>query len=215
MLRARLLLSLLWISQVARILADWGLRITAFLELRDLGGREKESAWHLATAVYILPFIVLAPLHGSLSNGLPKRGALVASSLFCLLVLLIFTPTQGPWIWCLGMMALGSALYSATRYAILPAAALAAPPTDQDQFHGRVEKHTDDSSFVKKPKSLCVCIDDDNPDDERMAGVLVDTVAVGSDGLRRIQVRCFVRRFNANGSAPNSEACSSTWALLD
>ena len=131
MLGARLRFSLLWLSQVSRILADWGLRITAFLELRRLGGNQ-DSAWYLVTAVFIAPFILLAPFHGCLSNSLPRRWVLVAACLLCLLAVAAFVPGSplgavalpgGPWLWALGIMALGSALYSATRYAMLPAVA--------------------------------------------------------------------------------------------
>jgi hypothetical protein len=94
----------------------------------------------------------------------------------------------------------------------LPLAVLAAA-TDQDTFRGKVEKFTSDNGF-DNPKRLCVCIHDDNPQDERMAGVLVDTLVTGSDGRRRIQVRCFVRRFATDGSNTTSEACTSTWAPL-
>ena len=103
-------------------------------------------------------------------------------------------------------------LVSGASLAVLPATSFAAA-TDQDTFRGKVSKFTTDSSF-DNPKRLCVCINDDNADDERIAGVLVDTLVLGGDGLRRIQVRCFVRRFNADGSAANSEACTSTWAPL-
>jgi 1-acyl-sn-glycerol-3-phosphate acyltransferase len=119
---ARVRFVFLWLSQVARVLADWGLRITAFLELRKLGGRDQDSAWYAATAVYIAPFVLLAPFHGCLSNSLPRRWVLVAAGLFCLVAVLAFVPT-GPWYVSLGIMALGSALYSATRYAMLPAVA--------------------------------------------------------------------------------------------
>src|SRR5262249_46927488 len=109
-------------AQVARVLADWGLRITALLAVRDNNHFQHDSAWYLVTAVYITPFIVLAPLHGSLSNGLPKRWVMVASALFCFVAFAAFAPA-GPWLWCLGLVALGSALYIPTRYAVLPAAA--------------------------------------------------------------------------------------------
>ena len=63
------------------VLADWGLRITALLEARHLPRFNHASAWYLVTAVFIAPFVVLAPLHGSLSNGLAARWVLVASSI--------------------------------------------------------------------------------------------------------------------------------------
>jgi hypothetical protein len=105
-------------------------------------------------------------------------------------------------------------LACACTLATLPAASLAAPPTAQEKFESKVERFTNDSSFVDNPKRLCVCIADNNADDERMAGVMVDTIAVGADNLRRIQVRCFVRRFSADGSNVNSEACQTDWHIL-
>jgi 1-acyl-sn-glycerol-3-phosphate acyltransferase len=122
-LSSRLRLGSLWISQVARVLADGALRIAAFLELRQVGGRDSDSAWHLTCAVFFAPFIILAPFLGCLSNGLPRRWVLTGSALVALVGVAVFLP-HGPWIGALGVVALGSALYSAARYAMLPAAAL-------------------------------------------------------------------------------------------
>lgn len=108
-----------WVSQVARVLADWALRITVFQMLVS----SMQSAWHVVTAIFILPFILLAPFCGSVSNSLPKRWVLVFSSLFCFAVAWGFTLTNGPWLIALGLTALGSALYGPTRYAVLPAIA--------------------------------------------------------------------------------------------
>src|SRR6266404_3438297 len=80
-LSSRLRLGSLWISQAARVLSDWGLRITAFEELRRGGGPDRDSAWHLTTAVFIAPFIVLAPFVGCLSHNLPRRWVLTGAAL--------------------------------------------------------------------------------------------------------------------------------------
>ncbi len=122
MLSSRLRLGFLWLSQVARVLSDWGLRITAFEELRQAGGPDSDSAWHLTTAVFIAPFILLAPFLGCLSNGLPRRWVLTGAAAVGLAGVAAFLP-GGPWLVALGVVALGSALYSAARYAMLPAAA--------------------------------------------------------------------------------------------
>jgi 1-acyl-sn-glycerol-3-phosphate acyltransferase len=122
-LGARIRFASLWLSQVARVLADWCLRIGAWLEAARAGEAQRNSAWHLVTAVFIAPFIFLAPLNGCVSNGLPKRWVLTGAAAYCLLVTAGFTAAGGPWLWCLGLMAVGSALYSPTRYAMLPAAA--------------------------------------------------------------------------------------------
>jgi hypothetical protein len=53
--------------------ADWCLRLTTVLALKEAAG---DSGWHLATAAFIALFVVLAPLNGCLSNGLPRRAIL-------------------------------------------------------------------------------------------------------------------------------------------
>ena len=98
--------------------------------------------------------------------------------------------------------------------AALPTVSLAASATDQQKFQGKIGKFTSENSFVSNPKRTCVCIDDDKADDERMAGVVLQDVFVGGDGLRRVRVRCFVRRFKSDGSSDVNEACSGNWVLL-
>jgi 1-acyl-sn-glycerol-3-phosphate acyltransferase len=121
-LGARLRLASLWVSQVARVLGDWCLRVLAFLSWSGPAGG-KGDAWHVATAVFIAPFILLAPLNGCLNNGLPRRSVLFGSAVFTLLVVAVFAAWGWPWMACLGVVALGSALYSPARYAMLPAVA--------------------------------------------------------------------------------------------
>jgi acyl-[acyl-carrier-protein]-phospholipid O-acyltransferase/long-chain-fatty-acid--[acyl-carrier-protein] ligase len=121
--RARLRLGSLWVSQTARVLADWCLRLVAFLAAAGPGRQQIGSAWHLATAVFIAPFILLAPVNGTLCNDLSRRRVLVASAAIVLAVVAGFALTGGPWIVCLGLTALAVAVYSPARYAMLPAAA--------------------------------------------------------------------------------------------
>lgn len=116
-------LFLLWISQAARVLGDGCLRLVAMLELTGAGESGRLSAFHLTTALFVGPFVLLAPLNGCLSNSLPRRAVLVASAALTLLALLIFWLTGGPWIVCTVVVGAGAALNSAARYAILPAAA--------------------------------------------------------------------------------------------
>jgi 1-acyl-sn-glycerol-3-phosphate acyltransferase len=118
---ARLRLASLWVSQCARVLADWCLRVAAFLQWAAAG--QPDTAWHVATAVFTAPFILLAPLNGCLSNGLPRRGVLAGSSAFSLAAVAVFAWLGAPWMACLGVVALAAALYSPARYALLPAAA--------------------------------------------------------------------------------------------
>ncbi len=121
-LGARIRLLSLWISQVARVLADWCLRVTAFLTWYRAEGSVGD-AWHVATAVFIAPFVLLAPLNGPINNSLPRRWVMVGSSAFALLVVTAFATGHWPWMICLGVVALGSAIYSPARYALLPAVA--------------------------------------------------------------------------------------------
>jgi 1-acyl-sn-glycerol-3-phosphate acyltransferase len=86
------------------------------------GPAQRESVWHLVVGLFALPAVFLAPVYGAFANSLPKRWVLVGSAVFCLVVTLAFAPAQG-WFWCLGLVALGSALYMPVRYALLPSAA--------------------------------------------------------------------------------------------
>jgi 1-acyl-sn-glycerol-3-phosphate acyltransferase len=120
---ARIRFASLWVSQAARVLADWTLRVAAFAEWARLHKEQPAAAWQLATVVFITPWIVLAPLNGCLSNALPRRWVLVGSAAYTLAVVALFSFFSGSWLICLGAVALGAAVYSPTRYAMLPAAA--------------------------------------------------------------------------------------------
>ncbi len=124
MATARLRFASLWISQETRILSEWALRITVWLEVARQSVSGSNSAWHLTTAIFIAPFVILAPLHGAVSNALPRRWVLVGSAVLALAALLPFVPSHGPWLWAMGLSAIGAALYSPTRFAMLPAVAV-------------------------------------------------------------------------------------------
>jgi len=117
----------LWTSQVARALADWCQRMFVILELARDGPQGRGSAWFLVTALFIFPFILLAPINGAISNGLPKRNVLVGAATFCLLVLAAITgigdTSEPALLGTLLLVAVGSAIYNPTRYALLPAVA--------------------------------------------------------------------------------------------
>jgi 1-acyl-sn-glycerol-3-phosphate acyltransferase len=81
------------------------------------------AGWHLTTAIWITPFIILAPLIGYFSNALPRRRVLVASAAFGLIVVLGASMLGLSPVVRLALIALGSAIYSPVRYAMLPAAA--------------------------------------------------------------------------------------------
>jgi 1-acyl-sn-glycerol-3-phosphate acyltransferase len=120
-LHARLRLSSLWVSQTTRVLADWCLGMAAFAGLLSAGA---EYGWLLTTAVFITPFIILAPLSGILTNCLPRQRVLVGSAAFTLVVVMLFAALHMPWHVCLAVVALGSAVYSAAQNAVLPGAAI-------------------------------------------------------------------------------------------
>jgi 1-acyl-sn-glycerol-3-phosphate acyltransferase len=117
---ARLRLGSLWLSQVTRVVGDWCVRLTAFLALHSAG---EKSAWYSSTAVGIAPFIALAPLNGCLSNGLSRRLVMSIATLSSVLVVTGFAAAGGDWLPCLAVVALGTAVYSPSRYAVLPAVA--------------------------------------------------------------------------------------------
>lgn len=126
---ARFRLACLWISQVARVFADWCLRMFVIQEVARSRPDANHFAWHLVAAIYIAPFVLLSPLNGALCNELPKRWVLVGAAGYCTSIALLFgailEPDSAWWLWCvcLGLTALGAAVYSPTRYALLPAAA--------------------------------------------------------------------------------------------
>jgi MFS family permease len=111
------------VSQSVRCCAEYALRIFVVLEAAQAGAGQRDSAWHFVVALFMLPAVLLAPVNGALSNSLPKRLVLVASSAFCSLVLLFFCYWPHAWLLCVALVALGSAAYSPARLALLPAAA--------------------------------------------------------------------------------------------
>jgi len=120
---ASLRLAFLWASQSARVLADWCLRLFVVLELARAGEKQLNSSWYLATAVYTAPFILFAPVNGALCNALCRRRVLAGSAAFCLAALALTTAFGGWWLLGLLLVGVGMAVYSPTRYALLPAAA--------------------------------------------------------------------------------------------
>jgi 1-acyl-sn-glycerol-3-phosphate acyltransferase len=120
---ARLRLAALWFSQVARVVADNALRVFVLIQVAALASDGRDYAWHLVAALLTLPGVVLAPLNGALSNTFPKHAVLTASAAYCALVIAIFAVSGGPWAACWGLVAVGAAIYSPGRYALLPAAA--------------------------------------------------------------------------------------------
>jgi 1-acyl-sn-glycerol-3-phosphate acyltransferase len=118
---ARARLASLWGSQVTRVTADNTLRLFVVLEVARHGAGQRESAWHLATLLLMLPAVLLAPLNGAIANSLPKRWVLSASAGLGALVILAFALASGPWLVCWALVAVTAAIYSPTRYALYPA----------------------------------------------------------------------------------------------
>jgi acyl-[acyl-carrier-protein]-phospholipid O-acyltransferase/long-chain-fatty-acid--[acyl-carrier-protein] ligase len=120
---ARFRFASLWLSQVARVMADNCLRMFLVLLLSSYDATFSQSGWHLLAALQMLPAVFFAPLNGALSNSLPKRWVLVATAAYCAGVVALFGVIEGPWIAGWTLLAVGGAIYGPTRYALLPAAA--------------------------------------------------------------------------------------------
>jgi 1-acyl-sn-glycerol-3-phosphate acyltransferase len=99
------------------------LRIFVFREIYEGDSLAPNSAWPAVTAAFVAPFLLLCPFNGAISNGLPKRWVLVGAAGFCAGVVALCGATSSPWLAALGTMAVGAAVYSPTRYALLPAVA--------------------------------------------------------------------------------------------
>jgi 1-acyl-sn-glycerol-3-phosphate acyltransferase len=121
---ARGRLASLWLSQVARNVADNTLRVFVLLRVAEASQAERDYAWHLCAALLTLPAVLLAPFNGALGNALPKRWVLTGSAAYCCLIVALFGLLDGPWLAAWALVAVGAAVYSPTRYALLPAAAV-------------------------------------------------------------------------------------------
>jgi hypothetical protein len=121
--QARLRLAALGFSQCGHFLASYCLRVYVVLLMATEGAARRDTAWHLVSALFMLPSIFLVPLYGALRNSLPKRATLVGSAAYCLVVAALFAWWGQRWLACVVAVALGSSLYTSTRHALLPAAA--------------------------------------------------------------------------------------------
>jgi MFS family permease len=120
---ARWRLTALAISQSAHFMGNYCLRVYVVLLLASEGTTQRDTAWYLVAVLFMLPSIVFVPLYGAVGNSLPKRAVLVGSAAYCLSVVALFACIEQGWLACVACVALGSALYSPTRHALLPAAA--------------------------------------------------------------------------------------------
>lgn len=121
--RGRWRFAALWIASSARAAADAGLRLFVVLLATAGTPAERESAWHLVMAMFMLPCVLMAPVNGALGNSLPKRAVLVGAAAYMLAATVVFGLHGGAWLGAVAAIALGSALYVPARFALLPAAA--------------------------------------------------------------------------------------------
>jgi 1-acyl-sn-glycerol-3-phosphate acyltransferase len=112
----------LWLSQAARILADGCVCLLAIFAYAGASAEANLSTWPVVLGVFVAPFLVLAPLNGCISNALPRRWVLAGSAAFSLVAVVLCAVLGVPWTWYVGIVALGAALSSAARHAMLPAA---------------------------------------------------------------------------------------------
>ena len=119
----RLRLLALWISQVAHFAGTYALRVFVVLRIANEGVLSSGSAWHLVTALFMAPSILLVPFYGALANTLPKQLVVRSAALSGLAVAAFFTWLNGGWLECAVLAAISSASYTPTRLALLPAAA--------------------------------------------------------------------------------------------
>src|SRR5437016_2154532 len=113
-------------SQTARVTADNALRFFVCLDYASppAGDAEKNSAWYLVNAIFTLPAVLFAPFNGAICNTLPKSRVLHWTAFYGFAVMAVFLLLHGYWVACWALIALGSAIYGPTRYAMLPAAAI-------------------------------------------------------------------------------------------
>lgn len=120
---ARLRLAALWLSQAARIMADNCLRMAVVMQAAASSALAGELAWNLAAALFVLPALLFAPFNGAIGNSFPKRNVIVLAAAYCLAATVLFSIANTAWLACLAVVAIGNAVYSPARYAMLPAAA--------------------------------------------------------------------------------------------
>jgi hypothetical protein len=117
------------LSQASRGLADSYFYVFIVLQLVHLAPTASDAAWKQLAALLIAPVLLLVPITGAITNSLPRRWVLTGSAACCLCmpVLVGLGAQMGYecWAWRLGLAlaALGTAVYSTTCRALLPAAA--------------------------------------------------------------------------------------------
>ena len=106
-----------------------------------------------------------------------------------------------------------SVLVAVSFVALLVSTRANADSTPLERFERRVGKYVS-SAFdsLDKGKNMCVCLGGGAAEDIHAAGVLTEFV-LGLSGVRRVRVRCNVRRFDQNDNALSSTFCDD-WAPL-
>lgn len=133
---ARWKLVSLWLSQTARVTADNALRFFVCVDYARAGEAQENSAWYLINAIFTMPAVLLAPFNGAICNSLPKPRVLTWTAFygFAVMAVFLFLPSLSAGgargegdvslLVCWTLIAIGSAIYSPTRYAMLPAASV-------------------------------------------------------------------------------------------
>jgi 1-acyl-sn-glycerol-3-phosphate acyltransferase len=108
------------------VAADNALRF--FVVLLCYFGAFHNTAWYLGTLLLMVPAVLLAPVNGAIANSLPKPAVLVGAAALSLTATVAGTlglsrDAQAAWLGVWAVAAVAAALYSPTRYALLPAAA--------------------------------------------------------------------------------------------
>ncbi|MGE3804613.1 MAG: MFS transporter [Gemmataceae bacterium] len=111
-------LASLWLAQGARIAADNALRVYVMLLAMASG----DARWQVLALILVLPSLVLAPVIGAKTNSLSPRLVLTGSAALCLAAVLLLGWNEVAWPWWMALAAINAALFSAARYAVLPAA---------------------------------------------------------------------------------------------
>ena len=65
-------LACLWLSQTARIVADFCL-LMFMIQVALFGGLPVRTNWYQITACYFVMYVLASPMAGMLSEGVPRR----------------------------------------------------------------------------------------------------------------------------------------------
>lgn len=119
----------LWLSQIARALADSYLVTLVVLRIVHAGQTDADISWQWIVPWLFVPLILVAPIAGITGNILPRRWGLPTTAFLCMVSVFVVGWLVGseaePWRMHLGLsvVAIAAAIYSPIYAALLPAAA--------------------------------------------------------------------------------------------